>query len=114
MVLLENFGAAPFIVKPEWLICNNIVCSLPGTVTLTMMPGIPKFQKENHPERAKDRKNEFFTLSLRQWTFTTTLIASSIRSRKYLNAVGSSSRGKVWVCMSFALNRFCAMRAAAR
>ena len=46
--------------------------------------------------------------------FTTTLIASSTRSRAYRSAVGSSPSGNVWVWISFASNRFCAISAAAR
>ena len=45
---------------------------------------------------------------------TTTLIASSTRSRAYLKAVGSSVSGKVCVWMSVASNRFCAISAVAR
>ena len=30
-----------------------------------MMPGIPKFWKESHPERAKDNEDQFFTY--RNW-----------------------------------------------
>ena len=46
--------------------------------------------------------------------FTTTLIASSTRSRAYRNAVGSSPSGNVWVWISFASNLRCPIRAAAR
>src|SRR4029077_350741 len=45
---------------------------------------------------------------------TTTLIASSIRSRAYLRAVGSSARGKVWLWINRASNRFCFIKAIAR
>ena len=57
MVLLENFGAEPFTVKPKRLDCNNFVGLLPRRVTQIMMPGIPKFRKESHSERAKDKKD---------------------------------------------------------
>jgi hypothetical protein len=48
------------------------------------------------------------------WFLTTTLIASSIRSRAYLSAVGNSSSGKVWVWISRASKRFCFINAIAR
>ena len=57
MVLLENFGAEPFTVKPKRLDCNNFAGLLPRRVTQIMMPGIPKFRKESHSERAKDKKD---------------------------------------------------------
>ena len=55
-------------------------------------------------------------LSLRtaQRICTTTLIASSMRSRAYRIAVGTSASGKVWVWISLASKRFCAISAAAR
>jgi hypothetical protein len=56
MVLLENFGADPLSVKPRRLDCNDFVWLLPRKVTQIMMPGIPKFGKESHPERAKEKK----------------------------------------------------------
>lgn len=46
--------------------------------------------------------------------FTTTLIASSMRSRAYLMAVGTSPSPKVWVWISLASKRFWAISAAAR
>ena len=49
-----------------------------------------------------------------QRIFTTTLMASSIRSRAYLIAVGSSPSGKVCVWISVASKRFCCISAAAR
>jgi len=60
MVLLENFGAEPITVKLQRLIYNNFACILSRKVTQLMMPGIPKFRKESHPERAKDKKERFF------------------------------------------------------
>jgi len=59
MVLLENFGAEPLAVKQGRLDCNNLVWLLPRKITQMMMPGIPKFGKESHPERAKDKKDRF-------------------------------------------------------
>jgi hypothetical protein len=61
MILLENFGAEPITVKPSRLVCNNFACILSRKVTQMMMPGIPKFGKESHPERAKDKRDRFFT-----------------------------------------------------
>jgi len=59
MVLLENFGAELLTVKTQWLNCNNLLGLLPRRVTQAMTPGIPKFRKESHPERAKDEKEQF-------------------------------------------------------
>jgi hypothetical protein len=55
MVLLENFGAETSYHQTKALDCDNFVRSLPTKVTQIMMPGIPKFRKESHPERAKDK-----------------------------------------------------------
>jgi len=56
MVLLENFGDEPFTVKFGRFNCSKFVCLLPRRVAQPMMPGIPKFRKESHPERAKDQR----------------------------------------------------------
>jgi hypothetical protein len=55
MALLENFGAESFNVKLRRSNGNNPAGLLPATVTSPMMTGIPKFRKESHPERAKDK-----------------------------------------------------------
>src|SRR5512139_2789671 len=60
MVLLENFGAAPLIVKAGTLNCDYLARSLSRKVTQLTMPGIPKFRKESHPERAKDKRGRFY------------------------------------------------------
>jgi hypothetical protein len=60
MVLLKNFGAEPLIVNAGSLNCSNFVCLLPRKVTQIMMLGIPKFRKESHPGRAKNRRDQFF------------------------------------------------------
>jgi hypothetical protein len=54
MVLLENFGAEPFTVKLRRPNCGRFVGLLLRRVAQPMMPGIPKFRKEDHPERARD------------------------------------------------------------
>ena len=54
MVLLENFGAEPFTVKLGRSNRIKFVCLLRQRVAQPMMPGISKFRKESHPERAKD------------------------------------------------------------
>ncbi len=53
MVLLENFGAEPFRVKLRRSNCSKFVCLLRRRVPKATMPGISKFRKESHPERAK-------------------------------------------------------------
>jgi hypothetical protein len=58
MVLLENFGAAPFGLKLTCPAIINVTCSLPRKVTLPMTPGIPKFRKEGHPERAGNKRGQ--------------------------------------------------------
>ena len=63
MVLLENFGAEPFTVKLGRSNGSKFVCLLPRKVIQPMTPGIPKFRKESHPERAKDNEDQFFTPS---------------------------------------------------
>ena len=60
MVLLENFGAEPFIAKLERSNRNNFVCLLPRKVIQTLRLRIPKLRKENHPERAKNEKGPIF------------------------------------------------------
>ena len=60
MVLLENFGAEPFTVKLQQPNCGKFVGFLLGCVSQPMMPGIPKFRKESHPERAKGEKRPIF------------------------------------------------------
>jgi hypothetical protein len=60
MVLLENFGAEHFSVKFRGFNGSKFVCLLPRRGTYPMMPGIPKFRKENHPERAKSSGDRFF------------------------------------------------------
>ena len=53
MVLLENFGAEPITVKLERSNGSKFVCLLRRKVIQPVTPGIPKFWKESHPERAK-------------------------------------------------------------
>ena len=60
MVLLENFGAEPFTIKLGESHCSKIKCLLRRGVAQPMMPGIPKFRKESHPERAQDNGEHFF------------------------------------------------------
>jgi hypothetical protein len=60
MVLLENFGAEPRTVKFRWSNSNNVGCLLPRNVAQSMMPGMPKFRKESHPERARDKRRPIF------------------------------------------------------
>ena len=60
MILLENLGAEPIIVKLGRLNRDNLVSLLPRKVAQIMMPGIPKLRKESHPGRAKDKKDGFF------------------------------------------------------
>jgi hypothetical protein len=60
MVLLENFGAEPLAVKLGGTNGSKFLCLLPRKVIEPVTPGIPKFRKESHPERAKDNENQFF------------------------------------------------------
>ena len=59
MVLLENFGAEPFTIKLRQSNGSKFVVLLPRTVTQPMMPGVSKFRKEGHPERAQDNGTIF-------------------------------------------------------
>jgi len=59
-VLLENFGAEPLTVELNGPNRNNLVSLLETLVTQTMVLRIPKFWKENCPERAKKRGTQFF------------------------------------------------------
>jgi hypothetical protein len=61
MVLLENFGAEPFTGKLQRLNCGKFVGLLLWRVAQPMMPGIPKFRKESHPERAKDKRRPIYS-----------------------------------------------------
>ena len=70
MVLLENFGAGPFTAKLGWSNSNNVACLLPRDVAQPMMPGIPKFRKESHPERARDKRRPIFSNLLSYWLET--------------------------------------------
>jgi hypothetical protein len=64
MVLLENFGAEPLIVKLRRPHCGKFVGLFLRRVTQPVTPGIPKFRKESHPERARIKKPaDFFTAS---------------------------------------------------
>ena len=60
MVLLKDFGAEPLTVKLGRSNGSKFVCLLSGKVIQPVTPGIPKFRKENHPERAKDNADQFF------------------------------------------------------
>jgi hypothetical protein len=60
MVLLENFGAEPLTAKLEWSNGSKFVCLLRRKVIQPVTPGIPKFWKESHSERAKDNEDQFF------------------------------------------------------
>jgi hypothetical protein len=60
MVLLENFGAEPLTVKLGRSNGNKFVCLLLRKVIQPVRPGIPKFLKESHPERAMDNEHQFF------------------------------------------------------
>jgi hypothetical protein len=60
MVLLENFGAEPLTVKLGRSNGSKFVCLLARKVIQPVTPGIPKFRKESHPERAMDNKDQFF------------------------------------------------------
>ena len=57
---MKNFGAKPLTVKLGRFNYSEFVCLLPRRVAQPMMPGIPKFRKESHPERAKDNEDQFF------------------------------------------------------
>jgi hypothetical protein len=61
MVLLENFGAEPFNIKIGRPNCCIFVYLLRRKVAQSIMPGIPKFWKESHPERAKDERKPIFS-----------------------------------------------------
>jgi hypothetical protein len=61
MVLLENFGAEPLTVKLRRSNCGKFVGLLRRQVAQPMMPGIPKFRKESHPERAKDKRRPIYS-----------------------------------------------------
>jgi hypothetical protein len=61
MVLLENFGAEPYTVKLRRPNSGKFVGLLLRPVTQPVMPGIPKFRKESHPERAEDKRRLFHT-----------------------------------------------------
>ena len=59
MVLLENFGVEPLTIqfnRPNW---NKPEALLPRQVVRTMVLRIPKLRKENYPERAKKKGNQF-------------------------------------------------------
>jgi len=65
MVLLENFGAEPFAAKLRRSNGSEFV-SLPlRKVTEPLTPGVAKFRKESHPERAEDNEDQFFHTFLR-------------------------------------------------
>jgi len=59
MVLLENFGAEPLTVQFNRPNCNKSVVLLSRQVVRTVMLRIPKLRKENYPERAKKKGNQF-------------------------------------------------------
>jgi hypothetical protein len=63
MVLLENFGAEPFTVELARSNYGEFVCLLRRGVAQPMMPGIPKFRKESHPERARHNGDQFIHTS---------------------------------------------------
>ena len=69
-VLLENFGAEPLTVQLNGSNRNNLVSLLETLVTQTMMHRIPKFWKENCPERAKKRGTQFFHTSVKSGMMT--------------------------------------------
>jgi hypothetical protein len=56
MVLLENFEAEPLTVKLRRPNSDEFVGVFLGRVTQPMTPGIPKFRKESHPERARIKR----------------------------------------------------------
>ena len=60
MVLLENFGAEPLTVKLGRSNGSKFVCLLRRKVIQPVTPGIPKFRKESHPERAEGNEDRFF------------------------------------------------------
>jgi hypothetical protein len=53
MVLLENFGTEPITAKLGGSNGSRFVCLLLPKVTQPVTPGVPKFRKESHPERAR-------------------------------------------------------------
>jgi hypothetical protein len=62
MVLLENFGAEPFTAKLGRPNGSKFVCLLPRKVVEPVTPGISKFRREDHPERARDNEDQYFHL----------------------------------------------------
>ncbi len=65
MVLLENFGAEPFTVKLRRPNCGRFVGLWLRRVAQPMIPGIPKFGKESHPERARNNRIRIYSHLLR-------------------------------------------------
>jgi hypothetical protein len=61
MVLLENFGAEPLTVNLRRPNCGKFVGLLLRRVTQRMTPGIPKFRRESHPERARIKGPPIFS-----------------------------------------------------
>jgi hypothetical protein len=57
MVLLENFGAEPLTVTLGRSNGSKYVCLLRRKVIQPVTPGIPKFRKESHLERAEDNED---------------------------------------------------------
>jgi hypothetical protein len=65
MVLLENFGAEPLTVKLQRLNCGKLAGLWRRPVAQPMMPGIPKFRKESHPERVREKRRPIYSNLLR-------------------------------------------------
>jgi hypothetical protein len=70
MVLLENFGAEPLTIKLQRPNCGKFVGLLLRQVTQRMTPGIPKFRKESHPERARIKSPAVFSRLLTHYGLT--------------------------------------------
>jgi hypothetical protein len=60
MVLLENFGAEPLGAKLWRSNGHKCVDLIQEEVAQPIMPGIPKFGKESHPERDKGNRDQLF------------------------------------------------------